>query len=393
MQKPELARALFPARDGVLAKLPQQAEIFCVGGAVRDLLLGSPSADRDYVVVGASVDDMLQAGFMPVGRDFPVFLHPGSHDEYALARTERKSGKGYKGFVFSTDPDVTLEEDLGRRDLTINAIAMKRSGELIDPFGGMQDLKNKILRHVSEAFSEDPVRLLRLARFLARWPQFNLADETLSLCRKIVADGEANALVPERVWQEIQTGLMEPAPSRMIGLLSDCGAWQAITQGGPSVCADTLARLEKAAQHGLPLEARFGLLIHNLGGIAIEARQFKAPKACIDFADLLCRAGHGLPRDFTDAPGLLDWLFATDFQRRPDRFSSLLECMAIEARLHASDVGLLKELEALFNNPQTLHKIAAAAQHSASERGDVRQAVEQARLSVLKNHPQFSQRG
>jgi tRNA nucleotidyltransferase (CCA-adding enzyme) len=393
VQRPEFAKTLFPETDAFLAKLPGQAEIFCVGGAVRDLLLGSPSADRDYVVVGASIDDMMRAGFTPVGKDFPVFLHPTSHDEYALARTERKSGKGYKGFVFLADPSVTLQEDLARRDLTINAIAINRLGEIIDPFNGMQDLENKTLRHISKAFSEDPVRLLRLARFLARWPEFSVADETLALCERIVAEGEADALVPERVWQEMQTGLMESSPSRMIELLQACGAWQAITQTGTAIHASTLDRLKQAVGYRLPLEARFGLLMHNLGGTPIDPRRFKAPRACLEFADFLCRASQDMPKDFSDAQGLLHWLFLTDFQRRPERFSTLLDCMAIEARLGPSDIRLLKELEALFNEPQNIERIAAAAKQAESEKDNVRQAVEQARLSVLESHPHLSQRG
>lgn len=392
MQKPELAKTLFPEADGFLAKLPRHAEIFCVGGAVRDLLLGNPSADRDFVVVGARIEDMLQAGFTPVGKDFPVFLHPASHDEYALARTERKSAKGYKGFVFLADPSVTLEEDLARRDLTINAIAMNQAGELIDPFNGMQDLQSKTLRHVSPAFSEDPVRLLRLARFLARWPEFHVADETQALCEKIVADGEANALVPERVWQEMQTGLMESRPSRMIALLMRCGAWQAITQAGAPIQSATLERLEQAAQRGLPLEARFGLLVHNLGGTAIAPGRFKAPKACQEFADLLGRATQTLPKDFSNPEQLLNWLFATDFQRRPDRFGSLIDCMAIEASLGASDAALIKEIETLFNQPQAIAAVGKAALQAEKNKMPIKQAVEHARLALLKAHPKFSQR-
>lgn len=393
MQRPEFAKTLFPETDAFLAKLPGQAEIFCVGGAVRDLLLGSPSADRDYVVVGASIDDMMRAGFTPVGNDFPVFLHPASHDEYALARTERKSGKGYKGFVFLADPSVTLQEDLARRDLTINAIAINRLGEITDPFNGMQDLENKTLRHVSKAFSEDPVRLLRLARFLARWPEFSVADETQALCKRIVAEGEADALVPERVWQEIQTGLMESSPSRMIELLQACGAWKAIIQTGTAIHASTLDRLNQAVHFGLPLEARFGLLMHNLGDTPIDPGRFKAPRACLEFADLLRRASQEMPKDFSDAQSLLHWFFLTDFQRRPERFSTLLDCMRIEASLGPSEISLLKEMEALFNAPQTIQKIAEAAKQATAKKGNVRQAVDEARLSVLKSHPQHSQRG
>jgi tRNA nucleotidyltransferase (CCA-adding enzyme) len=198
--------------------------IYIVGGAVRDELLGRPSADRDYVVVGATPQAMQAAGYRPVGKDFPVFLHPKTHEEYALARTERKSGHGYHGFTFHAAPDVTLEEDLARRDLTINAMAQGADGELIDPYCGQRDLQAKILRHVGPAFAEDPVRILRIARFAARFSDFSVAPETLALMRGMVASGEVDHLVAERVWQELAKGLMEDKPSRLFEVLRDCGA-------------------------------------------------------------------------------------------------------------------------------------------------------------------------
>jgi tRNA nucleotidyltransferase (CCA-adding enzyme) len=198
---------------------------YVVGGAVRDALLGEPVNDRDWVVVGATPQQMIAAGYTPVGRDFPVFLHPQTHEEYALARTERKARPGYHGFVFHAAPDVTLEQDLARRDLTINAMARDpETDALIDPFGGRRDIEARVLRHVSDAFAEDPVRLLRVARFAARWPQFTLADETRALLRRLADGGEVDALVSERVWQEVSRGLAESRPSRMIELLRDCGA-------------------------------------------------------------------------------------------------------------------------------------------------------------------------
>ena len=193
---------------------------YLVGGSVRDELLGLPVQDRDYVVVGGTPDEMAKAGFRPVGADFPVFLHPRTHEEYALARTERKTAPGYKGFVFHAAPDVTLEQDLARRDLTINAMARDEQGTLVDPFGGERDLRAGILRHVSDAFAEDPVRILRVARFAARFG-FAIAPETLELMRRMVRAGEADALVAERVWQELARGLMERDPSRMIAVLSE----------------------------------------------------------------------------------------------------------------------------------------------------------------------------
>ena len=194
-----------------------------VGGAVRDELLGLPVKDRDYVVVGATPEEMIALGYKPVGRDFPVFLHPQTHEEYALARTERKIARGYHGFEFHAAPGVTLEQDLARRDLTINAIAKDASGKLIDPHNGAADLKARVLRHVSPAFAEDPVRILRVARFAARFG-FTIADETLALMRRMVNAGEADALVAERVWQELARGLMEQKPSRMFEALRACGA-------------------------------------------------------------------------------------------------------------------------------------------------------------------------
>ena len=202
------------------------AQFYVVGGAVRDALLGLPESDRDWVVVGATPQQLLDLGYRAVGKDFPVFLHPQTHEEVALARTERKTGPGYRGFSFHAAPDVTLEEDLARRDLTINAIARNTDGTLIDPFGGQADLKARVLRHVSEAFVEDPVRLLRLARLAARLPDFTVAPETMDLMRRMVAAGEVDALVPERVWQEVSRGLMSPRPSRMLDVLQACGALQ-----------------------------------------------------------------------------------------------------------------------------------------------------------------------
>ena len=198
-------------------------QTYLVGGAVRDYLLGLPIKDRDWVVVGADAQTILAQGFQPVGKDFPVFLHPKTHEEYALARTERKTAKGYAGFSFHADKDVTLEQDLMRRDLTINAMAQDSDGLIIDPFGGQQDLAAGILRHVSPAFDEDPVRILRTARFAARYG-FEIAEETMKLMRKMVENGEADALVAERVWQELAKGLMEKNPRRMIEVLRECGA-------------------------------------------------------------------------------------------------------------------------------------------------------------------------
>ncbi|NUN62652.1 MAG: multifunctional CCA tRNA nucleotidyl transferase/2'3'-cyclic phosphodiesterase/2'nucleotidase/phosphatase, partial [Burkholderiaceae bacterium] len=207
-------------------------QIYMVGGAVRDRLLGRPVNDHDWVVVGATPEQMVAQGYLPVGRDFPVFLHPQTREEYALARTERKSGRGYRGFVVQTSPDVTLEEDLSRRDLTINAIASCADGvgaeAIFDPYFGARDLQDKVLRHVTDAFHEDPVRILRVARFAARFTDFSVAPETMDLMRSMVAHGEADHLVAERVWQELARGLMEEQPSRMFEVLRQCGALKVV---------------------------------------------------------------------------------------------------------------------------------------------------------------------
>src|SRR6185369_6667219 len=238
---------------------------YLVGGSVRDELLGLPVQDRDYVVVGADPEEMVKNGFRPVGADFPVFLHPETREEYALARTERKTAPGYKGFVFHADRTVTLEDDLRRRDLTINAMARADDGKLIDPHGGEKDLRAGLLRHVSEAFAEDPVRILRGARFAARFA-FAVAPETMALMRKMVESGEADALVPERVWQELSRGLMEPEPSRMIAVLRECGALGRVlpevdrTFERPDVPERLAARLDRAAARGYALAVRYALL-------------------------------------------------------------------------------------------------------------------------------------
>ena len=255
-------------------------QIYCVGGAVRDQLLGLPVQDRDWVVVGATPAAMLAQGYRPVGRDFPVFLHPDSHEEYALARTERKTAPGYAGFAFHAAAEVTLEEDLARRDLTINAMALDGDGTLVDPHGGRADLAKKVLRHVSPAFAEDPVRILRVARFAARFADFSLAPETVALMRKMADNGEVDALVAERVWQELARGLMEATPSRMFEALRACGAlhkllpeldrlWGVPQRADYHPEVDTgvhvMLVIDMAARLGLALPARFAALTHDLG--------------------------------------------------------------------------------------------------------------------------------
>ncbi len=343
-------------------------QVYVVGGAVRDAILGLAVKDRDYVVVGATPEEMIAQGYRPVGADFPVFLHPDTYEEYALARTERKTAPGYKGFVFHAAPDVTLEQDLARRDLTINAIAREVNGDgkLIDPYGGAQDLQAGVLRHVSAAFAEDPVRILRVARFAARFG-FKVADETLALMRDMCKQGEVDALVPERMWQELARGLMEATPSKMVQVLRDCGALQKMLPeidnlfGVPQSPAshpeiDTGAHvmmvLDQAALRGFPLTVRFAALTHDLGKAATPSelwpqhpgheqksvelvkalcRRIKAPSDCRDLAIVAAR-WHGQVHKALElkADALLELMDAADALRRPERFAELLDACAVD---------------------------------------------------------------
>lgn len=304
-------------------------EIYVVGGAVRDELLGLPVADRDYVVVGATPEEMVKRGFRPVGRDFPVFLHPQTQEEYALARTERKVGRGYHGFEFQAAPDITLEQDLARRDLTINAIARDGHGGIIDPFNGAADLKAGVLRHVSPAFAEDPVRILRVARFAARFG-FSIAPETQALMRAMVEAGEADALVAERVWQEVARGLMEKKPSRMFEALRECGALaRVMPEIDALLAADdaALRALDAAARAGAALEVRFAVLARALDPLAVEAlaERLRAPAACRDLALLAAQHANALAdAPDLDAATLLELLNACDAWRRSGRFTGLI---------------------------------------------------------------------
>ena len=316
--------------DPVLAGL----QVYIVGGAVRDALLGLPAGDQDWVVVGSSPEDMAARGFTPVGGDFPVFLHPRTHEEYALARTERKSGRGYRGFVFHAGPDVSLEDDLRRRDLTVNAIARAADGTLIDPLGGVADAQARVLRHVGPAFVEDPVRLLRLARFAARFHDFSIAPATLDLCRTLVRGGEVDALVPERVWQEFAKGLMTDHPGRMLEVLVECGALGRIAPG-LVWNAEVAAGLAQGAARGLDLAQRYALLCRH----SEEALQdhMKAPSACRDLARLLPGVLHRLEGQAGSGPeAWLALLESCDALRRPDRFEALLAT----ADCVLGDVGL-----------------------------------------------------
>lgn len=299
-------------------------KVYQVGGAVRDALLGRPPGDNDWVVVGATPQQLLDAGFKPVGRDFPVFLHPETGEEYALARTERKSGRGYHGFEFQAAPGVTLEQDLARRDLTINAIARDADGSLVDPYGGQRDLRDRVLRHVSPAFVEDPVRLLRLARLAARFHDFSVAPETAALLARMVQDGEVDALVPERVWQELSRGLMEARPARMFEVLEPCGARARLL---PELGPGPVQVPAWAAELDLP--QRWASLLRANGVPAAAAQalatRLRVPNPCRELAELALREGDAVAAsEALGAPGLLALLERCDALRRPERLQALL---------------------------------------------------------------------
>ena len=379
-------------------------KIFLVGGAVRDALLGLPVRDRDWVVVGATPEELSAQGFLPVGRDFPVFLHPQTREEYALARTERNTARGYRGFEVYAAPGVTLEQDLARRDLTINSIASHARpdcekglfdtalGGLIDPYGGRKDLQAKVLRHVTGAFREDPVRILRLARFAARFPDFTVAPETLALMRDMVAHGEADALVAERVWQELARGLMEKQPSRMFEVLRDCGAlpkllpevdrlWGVPQRADYHPEVDTgihlMMVLDMAARLDAPLPVRFACLCHDLGKgttpadilprhIGHEERsarllkgvcqRLRVPVDCREIADVVAREHGNIHRSGEFSPAaLVRLLERCDAFRKPRRFADILLACECDAR---GRLGL--EDSAYPQRPRLLQALAAA---------------------------------
>ena len=413
-------------------------QIYMVGGAVRDRLLGLPVQDHDWVVVGAAPEDMVAQGFQPVGKDFPVFLHPQTHEEYALARTERKSGRGYHGFTVFTSPDVTLEEDLARRDLTINAIAAHadwagagglndvQSQGLIDPFHGQRDLRARVLRHVTDAFREDPVRILRLARFAARFDQFSVAPETLALMQGMVADGEANHLVPERVWQELARGLMEAHPARMFEVLRSCGAlavvlpeldalWGVPQRADYHPEIDTgvhvMMVLQMAARLGASLPVRWACLTHDLGKgttpadilprhLGHEARsvdllkavgqRLRVPTECGELAEVVARE-HGHIHRSTDlnAAATVRLLERCDAFRKPARFADVLlacECdvrgrLGLEESAYPQRPRLLAALAAAQG--VVTAQVAAAAQARGARGEAIGSAVAQARAQAV----------
>jgi len=410
-------------------------QTYLVGGAIRDALLGRPGSDRDWVVVGATPEEMVAKGFLPVGRDFPVFLHPKTREEYALARTERKSAPGYRGFTIHAAPDVTLEQDLARRDLTVNAIALPANkaataaidaAHLIDPFHGRRDLEQKLLRHVTDAFREDPVRILRVARFAARFTDFGVAPDTMALMREMVAAGEVDALVPERVWQELARGLMEARPSRMFELLRDCGALAVLLPevdrlwGVPQPEAhhpevDTGAHLmmvlDMAARLEAPLAVRFACLVHDLGKgttpaealprhIGHEQRsvellravceRWRVPVELRELAEVVAREHGNIHRSGElGAKALVRLLERCDAFRKPERFDQALlacECDA-RGRLGLEDkpypqrerlLAALAAAQAVQTEP-----IARAAQQAGAAGARIGEAIARARVAAV----------
>lgn len=426
-------------------------QIYLVGGAVRDALLGLPVQDRDWVVVGATAAVMIERGFVPVGKDFPVFLHPQTHEEYALARTERKTAPGYNGFAIHAAPEVTLEEDLARRDITINAIAASAywirarghfdinngeqatatgadaAGALIDPFHGQSDLANKLFRHVSPAFREDPVRILRVARFAARFADFSVAPETLALMREMVTSGEVDHLVPERVWQELARGLMEPTPSRMFAVLRDCGAlkrllpevdrlWGVPQRADYHPEIDTgvhlMMVLDMSAQLAASLPVRFACLGHDLGKgntpadvlprhlgheersaklLKLLCDRLRVPTDCRELADVMAREHSNIHRsaDFS-AGALVRLLERCDALRKPQRMADILlacECDA-RGRLGYADAAypprqrLLSVLQVM--QQVDTKKIAASAIDTGASGQKVGEMIHQARVAAVQ---------
>jgi len=403
---------------------------YLVGGAVRDRLLGLPVTDRDWTVVGGSPDELLAAGYQMVGRDFPVFIHPQTGEEYALARTERKTAPGYAGFAFHAAPDVTLEQDLARRDLTINAMAEDGAGRVIDPHGGQRDLADKVLRHVSPAFAEDPVRILRLARFAARFADFSVAGETLALCRAMVDSGEVDALVPERVWQELSRGLMEATPSRLFEVLRECGAlkrllpeverlWGVAQRADYHPEVDTgvhqMMVMDMSARLNASLPVRFACLGHDLGKgttppdvlprhtgheqrsvklVRALSERFRVPTDCRELAEVVAREHGHIHRSGELGPAaLVRLLERCDALRRPERFDEVLLACECDAR------GRLGLQDAPYPPRERLRRVlvlalqvdTAALAADAAARGlsgpQIGEAIRAARGQSIQNAP------
>jgi tRNA nucleotidyltransferase (CCA-adding enzyme) len=413
-------------------------QVFVVGGAVRDALMGQSVNDRDWVVVGSTPEAMTAQGYVPVGKDFPVFLHPQTREEYALARTERKTARGYKGFAVQADPSVTLEEDLARRDLTVNAMAVPEAlahaapdqwtGQIVDPYDGQRDVQAKVLRHVTEAFAEDPVRILRVARFAARFADFSVADETLALMRQMVEDGEVDHLVPERVWQELAKGLMSDKPSRMFEVLRACGALQVLLPeldrlwGVPQRAeyhpeVDTgvhmMLVMDMAAQVNAPLPVRVACLMHDLGKgttpadvlprhIGHEGRSVKllqkvcdrlrVPSDCKELAEVVAREHGNIHRSADlNAEAVMRLLERCDAIRQAERFARVLQACECDAR------GRLGFADAAYPQAERLLKaqqaalsvetapIAQAAAQAGLKGPQIGDRIMQARVQAIRN--------
>jgi tRNA nucleotidyltransferase (CCA-adding enzyme) len=420
-------------------------QIYMVGGAVRDALLGLPVQDHDWVVVGATPEQLTAQGYLAVGKDFPVFLHPQTREEYALARTERKTARGYRGFVVHAAPDVTLQQDLARRDITINSIAAPARQQrdstvfepdfeaLIDPYGGQRDLRAKVLRHVTEAFREDPVRILRLARFAARFEDFSVAPETLALMQDMVASGEVDALVPERVWQELARGLMESKPSRMLQVLRDCGALQKLlpevarlwgvpqrAEYHPEIDTGShlMLVLDMAAQLQAPLPVRFACLGHDLGKgttpvdllprhlgheersarlLKTVCERLRVPVDCREIADVVAREHGNIHRsaDFS-AAAVVRLLERCDAFRKPQRFADVLLACECDARgrlgLAQSPYPQRQRLLDALQAAQSVatHSVAAEAQAAGQDGKRIGELIHQARVAAVSSSPGFA---
>jgi tRNA nucleotidyltransferase (CCA-adding enzyme) len=392
-------------------------KIFLVGGALRDRLLQRPVSDHDWLVVGATPEEMVARGYLPVGRDFPVFLHPETREEYALARTERKSAPGYRGFTVHAAPDVTLEQDLARRDLTVNAIALPAElvsadgrfdptpETLADPFHGQRDLSDKVLRHVTDAFREDPVRILRVARFAARFDDFSVAPETMALMREMVAAGEADALVAERVWQELSRGLMETRPSRMFDVLRECGALAVLL---PEIDAGawTLRAIDTAARLKASLAVRFACLTGDFGNsrrsvasLQAVCERWRVPVDIRELAEVVAREhGHIDGSGALDAAGLVRLLERCDAFRKPERFAEALLACECDARSRP-DVDPDADSSAFYPQRSRLllvlktaaavptDVVAKAAQQSGATGPKIGEAIHRARVEAVSVSP------
>lgn len=397
--------------------------VYVVGGAVRDALLGVAVKDHDYVVVGSTVEEMLSLGYKAVGKDFPVFLHPKTHDEYALARTERKTGKGYKGFTVYASSDVTLEEDLARRDFTMNAIAKSSDGQLVDPYQGQLDIQNKTIRHVGEAFVEDSVRILRAARFSARFPDFIIAPETMLLMQQMVADGEVDALVVERVWQELSKGLMEVKPSRMFKVLRACGALQKILPevdklwGVPQpekyhpeidTGVHVMMAIDYAAKKDFSLPVRLATLLHDLGKVTTAkellprhvghdvrgaklvkevSKRLRIPNDCAQLAYMVAKFHIKEHKVMQMKPStLLTFLIELDAIRQPGRFESFLQACESDARgrleLESIAIPQAALMRKALKAVNIINAGEVAKQQNSAEQ--IKQAIFEARLVAVK---------